>query len=114
MAQALATNCVASQISAEKIELTLAAKHEPLLNKKLVERIEQALQRYFNSNVKLDIKTATAALQTPAIQQEQKRAERQADATIAIQNDSQVKKIMDIFDATLDVGSIKAIDPAAT
>ena len=114
MALALASYCVISHVSDTKIELTLAPTHESLLNKKMIERIEQALVSYLNKPIKLEIKTAIVSLNTPASQQEQKQAERQADATTIIQNDAQVKKMIEIFDATLDLSSIKAIDPAAT
>ena len=112
MAQVLASNCTLTELTDNKLELTLAATHEAMLNKKLVERIEQTITKYFNKPMKLDIKVTASDIQTPAKQQQETQQARQASATDAIKNDSQVKKIMDIFDATLDVGSIKAIDPA--
>ncbi len=108
MAQALASHCVLSHLSDNKIELCLAAKHESLLNKNLVERIEQALSRYLNKPMKLEIKTSETELRTPAKQQQEKQEERQADATATIQNNTDVQKMIDLFDATLDIRSIKA------
>ncbi|HSW68598.1 MAG TPA: DNA polymerase III subunit gamma/tau [Gammaproteobacteria bacterium] len=109
MALALASHCVLSHISDNTVQLSLAAKHESLLNKKLLERIEQGLSRYFNKPMKLVIKTAASELETPALQQEKKYTERQADATMSIKNNTQVQKIIDMFDATLDIHSIKPI-----
>jgi len=80
-----------------------------LLNKNLVERMEQALNHYFQKPRKLDIKIVTTELSTPAQQQEQQQAERQADATTVIKNDAQVKQLLDLFDATLDVDSIQPV-----
>ncbi|HSW94472.1 MAG TPA: DNA polymerase III subunit gamma/tau [Gammaproteobacteria bacterium] len=108
MTSALASHCVLSQVAGDKIELSLAGKHESLLNKNQVDRIEQALARYLGKPVVLVIKIATTPLDTPAGQQEQKQAVRQADATTTIQNNANVQKIMDLFDATLDVNSITA------
>lgn len=108
MALALASHCVLSSISDDKIELSLAAKHELLLNKKLLERIEQALNQLFNKPIKLEIKKAVTEINTPALQQEQKNAERQAHATTTIKNNANVQKIIDVFDATLDLNSITA------
>ncbi len=108
MALALASHCVLSEFSDNKIELSLAAKHEASLNKNLVERIEQALNKYLGKPIKLEIKTANTSLNTPALQQEQKQAERHAGATTAIKNNANVKKIIDVFDATLDLNSITA------
>lgn len=111
MAQALASHCTVTNISEGQIELTLAAKHESLLNKNLLERIEQALSRYCQKPIKLSIKAAQTELYTPAKQQEQKQAERRADATETIQSDSHVQKIMDLFNATIDLASITSNDP---
>jgi DNA polymerase-3 subunit gamma/tau len=99
---------VLSHLSEDRIELSLAAKHEPLLNKKLIERIEQALNQYLGKTIQLSIKTATVPLNTPAGLQEQKQAERHTDATHTIQNNAHVQKIIDLFDATLDLNSITA------
>ncbi len=106
MALALASHCELTHFSDQKIELSLAGKHESLLNKKLLERIEQALTQYLKKPVKLDIKTATDTLNTPAGQQEQQKAERHAIAEATIKNNTNVQKIIDVFDATLDVNSI--------
>lgn len=108
MAQALASHCELTHLSDNKIELSLAGKHEALLNKKLLERIEQALNQYLNKPITLDIKIATAKLNTPAEQQEQKKAEQHAMAATQIKNNTNVQKIIDVFDATLDLNSITA------
>jgi hypothetical protein len=109
MALALATHCILTKFSENKLELTLAAKHAALLNNKLHERMAAALSRYCNTTITLQIKTATDELNTPAQQQQQEQAVRHADATEAIKNNSHVNTIIDLFNATLDVNSIKAI-----
>ncbi len=110
MALALATHCVMSNLSEHGIELTLASQHESLLNKKLHERIEQAVNRYFNKPMKLTIHIAVQTQETPAQQRSQEQAKQQANATDAIKKDTHVQKMIDLFDATVDVKSIKTID----
>jgi DNA polymerase-3 subunit gamma/tau len=110
MAQALATNCSLVSKTDDKIELALAKTHEVMYNKKLVDRIEQALTQYLKKPMKLEIKITAANIQTPAKEQKAHQEKRQAGATETIQNDSYVKDILDTFDATLDVNSIKAIE----
>ena len=112
LAFALASNCTMEKITDDTITLALAAQHEPLFNKKLAERIEQALSRYLNKPIKLQINITSAVLQTPAKAQQQAQDTRQALATEAIQKDQHVQKIVDLFNATIDPHSIKAIDPA--
>ncbi len=110
LAHALASNCTLVTMTTDKISLALSAQHEPLFNKKLTERIEQALSQHFNQPIKLDINITTEVIDTPAKAQQQAADARHANATEAIQGDAHVKKLMDLFGATLDVSSIKAVD----
>lgn len=110
LAQALASNCTLKQFADDKLELALAPQHEPMLNKKLLERIEQSLSTLFNKPIKLEIKTTTDEIHTPAKQKAQEQTAKQIAATESIQNDTHVKKMLEMFDATLDVGSIKTVD----
>jgi DNA polymerase-3 subunit gamma/tau len=111
MALALATNCTIAQTTDTKMTLALSPQHEAMCNKKLVERIEQSLQRYLNKPITLDIQiTAADTTQTtPAKQREEQQVQQQSAATAAIKNDQHVQKIMDVFGATLDENSIKSI-----
>jgi len=111
LALALANNCTLTKITDNQVELTLSNKHEAMLNKKLSDRIEQALTQYYKKPMQLTIHLTSDTLLTPQKQQEEQQQQRQASATEAIKNDSHVKKIMDIFNATLDTNSVKAIDP---
>lgn len=111
MAYAFASNCSLISIINNKVTLGIAKKHEAMGNKKLLERIEQALTLSLNKTIQLDIKIIDAEMQTPAKQQHEAQTTRQTNATEALKNDDTVQKIMDIFGATLDTGSIKALDP---
>ena len=111
MTHAFAANCTLTRKEGATIELSVAAKHAAMLNTKLSERIEQALSTYFNNPIKLHIKIiAEDTIQTPAKQQHAEQAARHATATESITNDSHVKQIVDLFNATLDMSSIKAVD----
>jgi DNA polymerase-3 subunit gamma/tau len=109
LAQALASHCTLLSISETNITLALAQKHEALLNPKLKERLEQLLSTYLNKPIKLDIKITTEELHTPAKQHEEEKTTKQVNATEAIKNDTHVQKLMGMFDATIDMDSIKAI-----
>ncbi len=107
MTYALASNCTLVEILDNRITLALAIQHEPMLNKKLTERIEEALAKYFQKTMKLDIKITTTEGETPIKKQREENSERMAKATEAIKNDDDIQKIMGLFDATLDMDSIK-------
>ncbi len=110
MAYALAINCNLVNMTPDKITLALSAQHEPMLNKKLVERIEQALIQHFNKTIQLAITLITATLDTPLTQQQQADIAHKTTATEIIKNDSEIQKIMHLFDATLDENSINATE----
>lgn len=109
MAYALASNCTLININEHKVELALSSQHQPMLNPKSHERIEQALQQHINSALKLTIKITTDSIQTPAKHKQQQHTDKQNAATEAIKNDTNVKQLLDIFDATLDENSIKSL-----
>jgi DNA polymerase-3 subunit gamma/tau len=106
---ALASNCTLITLSDTRIELALSPQHAPMMNDKLVERFQQAVNTYFNKTLKLDIKITAETLNTPAKQKQQEQTEKHIAATEAIKNDTHVKQMLNMFDATLDVSSIKAI-----
>lgn len=109
MTQALASNCTLVQMDDTKVQLALSPQHQAMLNPKQNERIEEALKNYLNKPIKLEIKLTTNDIQTPAKQMQQERTEKQLAATEAIQNDAHVKQMLDMFDATLDIDSIKSL-----
>lgn len=102
MAYVLASNCsLLCSIKENQITLALASKHETMLNKKLSDRIEGALAQYLNKPIKLSIKVSDTTSDTPIKQQQQEQTARQSAADAAIQSDSEVQKIMGLFNATL-------------
>lgn len=109
MSLALASNCTVQSMTDTRITLALSTQHQAMCNKKLIDRIEAAVQRYFNQPLTLDIQITTDSISSPAKQRETQHALQQKAATEAIKNDNHVQKIMDVFNATLDENSIKAI-----
>jgi DNA polymerase-3 subunit gamma/tau len=111
MTYTLASHCALELMANDTIRLSLSKKHEAFLNSDASKRIEEALGRYLNKPITLHISLTAGELDTFAKQHETTQIERQANAVTAIQGDDHVQKIMDIFGATLDLKSIKAVDP---
>lgn len=109
LTQALAAHCTIDKITDDKVILMVANQHAAMLNKNLSERIEQALVKYFNKPIKLEINITGSEIHTPAKTQQQENTVRQTNATDAIKNDAHVKTIIDMFGATLDESSITAV-----
>ena len=109
MTQALASNCALISFANDHLELALSKKHEPMLSKKLEERIQETLTTHFGKPIHLTIKVSGEELQTSAKLQAEVRKEKQDTAVTTITQDDQVHQIMNMFDATLDLSSIKPV-----
>lgn len=103
MAYALASNCVLEKITDNKVTLALAPNHQPMLNAKLKERLAEALGRYLQQPVQLDIHITATELLTPSKQQQHEHDQRLASAKQTIMQDPNVKQLIDMYDATVDV-----------
>jgi DNA polymerase III subunit gamma/tau len=103
MAQALAANCSLITSTDTKITLALAPSHEAMLNQKLKERIHEALNHYFKRNLQFDIIISHGNLVTPMKQERQENDERLAQAKSALLQHPQVQKMVEMYDATIEV-----------
>lgn len=106
MAQILAGNCSLVKMENNKIELALASTHQPMLNQKLKDRINEALNQHFNKPVQLDINVTTTAIVTPVKQAQQVKETRMSDAKQTIMQDPKVKQLVEMYDATVEVSLI--------
>lgn len=103
MAYALASNCILVEINEDKVELALSLNHQPMLSQKLKERITEALSRYYKRPMQLDIRMTTAELSTPVKQQQHEEKQQLKNATLSIMQDPHIKKLIEMYDATVDV-----------
>lgn len=103
MSHALASNCVLQKIQDNQVELTLSIKHQPMLNQKLKERIGEALSRYLQRPVHLEIKITADEIETPVKQQLQENAQQLSHAKQTMMDDPKVKQLLEMYDGTLEV-----------
>ena len=105
----LARYCVWADEKDGQARLVLDTRFKHLLNEDRRVEIEAALTRSLGKNVKLRIEAGETA-GTPAQLEEQRKNERQASATAAIENDPVVQSLKQKFGATVRPGSIQPID----
>ncbi len=104
----LAGNCVLKTHTDNRIELALAPSQEHLLlNQNQKERLEQAIQTRFGSDIKLAILVEDSSNETPAETNARLERERQKVAENSVNNDPTVKSLMDTFNASVDQDSIQ-------
>jgi DNA polymerase-3 subunit gamma/tau len=103
MSYALAANCILQKIKDNKVTLALSVTHQPMLNPKLKERIEEALTRCFNKPMQLEIVIASKDILTPQKLDQHEQNERLNQAKQTVMQNPKVQKLVAMYDAAVDV-----------
>ena len=106
MAYALAANCSLANMTENKVELSLSAKHQPMLNQKLKERIAESLSRYLKRSIQLDIAITSAEITTPIKLEQHEQEQQLTNAKQTLLQDPKIKRLIDMYDATMDVSLV--------
>jgi DNA polymerase III subunit gamma/tau len=109
MARQLAQHCELVSADAERVTLRLSPVHKHLLGKTQQDKLEGELQRLYGNTAVLTIELADTATTTPAEAAKNIQKQRLDQAINAIEGDSFVRSVVDIFDATIDESTIKPI-----
>jgi DNA polymerase III subunit gamma/tau len=106
--QALVRHCSIGAISDNQIELLLEPSQAPMLNKKHEERLSQALSESLQKQVKILINIGKKKMETLASKAEHVSKTKQAAAENVINQDPQVKTLLEVFDATIVPDSVQS------
>ena len=109
MARQLAQHCELAEMGESQVSLRLSPVHKHLLGKTQQDKLEGELQRELGRPVKLNIVLAETESTTPAELAKNAQRQRQDRAIAAIEGDSFVREVVDMFDATIDESTIKPI-----
>ncbi len=110
IAQQLAANCALQKRDADAIHLTLDAAHSQLHSKQQEERLQQALQDYFGTPLRLVLQVGAPDNETPAQRAARETAERQQAAQQAIEQDPGVRALQDAFNARIQPDTVRPVD----
>ncbi|MBI5923707.1 MAG: DNA polymerase III subunit gamma/tau [Betaproteobacteria bacterium] len=110
MVRSLAQHCELAEVGADVITLRLPPAHKYLLGKTHQDKLQAELQNYYGRPLRLNIVLAATAEETPAERGRQLQRERQERAIAAIEQDSFVRNVVELFDATINESSIKPIN----
>ncbi|MEQ1557643.1 MAG: DNA polymerase III subunit gamma/tau [Methyloglobulus sp.] len=105
----LANNCVLKLIDNEVCQLLLDASHQQLHTPTREKKLQQALQNYRGTPLKLTIKIEQAQLETPAVQFAKDQENRQQAAVDAINSDTNIQALKEHFDARVMPGTIEPV-----
>ena len=104
----LAEHCELTQFDEHSMSLRVPESKKELLNKQYQEKLASQISQYFGRKIKLDFNLGSTD-NTPAQQIRQEKAEAQANAELAIRQDTFVQALMHEFDATIIPNSIKPV-----
>lgn len=110
MARELAHNCVLRGVDEKSCVLLLDPAQQQVRSPRVEERLQSALQAYYQRPLKLVIKVEKAAEDTPAVALERQRQEKQQAAEREIERDETVQAMMEAFNARVVPGSIEPLD----
>jgi DNA polymerase-3 subunit gamma/tau len=106
----LAAHCVLVGRSNDLVKLRLDRSGEVFRRPQLEQKLAQALAAHFGQPVRLDIAVSEAEEVTPARQQARAADDRLKAAEQAIETDSNVRAMREIFGATVQPGSVKPLN----
>lgn len=101
LSKVIAENCVVSSWEENSINLLLHEVQRPLLSAKHVERIQEALQKYLQKKLKVNITVGTVQGETPAAQGQRLQQVALSAAEESIRSDAHIQQIEQTFSAKI-------------
>jgi len=108
--QQLAVNCALKERAGDTVHLILDNTQANLHTKKLEERLQQALQTYYQTPIKLVLSVGEPGGATPAQAQAREQSERLQAAVQVIQSDANIQALVETFNARIHPDSIQPLD----
>lgn len=110
MTRQLAANCVLRGREGPVMRLLLDAAQAHLQRKSAEQQLQQALQDYLGTPVKLDISTGTPEQETPASAEARVQNDRRQAALHAIESDATVQALCATFNTRVQPGAVRVIE----
>lgn len=101
MVRELAQNCELVESVGDRFELCLSPIHRHLQTRQAQDRLQQAIERVTGNPCRLIVTLADPGAETPAAQSARVRREGHDAAVEAIESDSNVRELIELFDATV-------------
>ena len=110
MLKQLAVNCTLIGRTGDTLSLLLDSSQANLRTARLEERLQQALQTYYQAPIKLVLTVGEPGGATPAQAQAREQSQRQQAAVHVIQSDANVQALIETFNARIHPESIQPLD----
>ena len=103
-----AGHCILREHTKDKIHLVLSPAQEHLLNTAQKDRLHAALKTRFGEHIKMVLTVEDPDSETPAQRKIREEQERQLTAEKSVKSDPNIQLMKELFDATVDVNSIRS------
>ena len=110
MLQQLAAQSVMTHYDGSSVHLCVGPANAPMLTSERELQMQDALSSYFGHPIKLKIEVQEHNGETPALRDERTQQARQVNAESAIENDENVRSLIDTFDGKVRPNSIRPAD----
>lgn len=110
LARETAQHCELAAQQGDTLSLRLAPEHRHLLSAAVQEKIEASLAEFVGHAVQVQIELAALKRESPAAGRARMQSERLAEAVAAIEADPTVRELIELLDASVVEGSVRAID----
>lgn len=109
----IAANCTLVAMDGDRWHLHLDPAQSALFNANQQRRLNDALNQQQGRPITLEVTIQTPEQETPAQAAARRRAERQRQAELSIQDDPLIRQMMQQFAATVRAGTIEPVDTQA-
>ncbi|MBB2896287.1 DNA polymerase-3 subunit gamma/tau [Pseudomonas sp. AS2.8] len=109
----IAANCTLVAVDGDRWHLHLDPAQSALFNANQQRRLNDALNQQQGRPITLEVTIQTPEQETPAQAAARRRAERQRQAELSIQDDPLIRQMMQQFAATVRAGTIEPVDTQA-
>jgi DNA polymerase-3 subunit gamma/tau len=110
MARMLAQHCELKAHGPGSLDLCVPDEHKHLLERAYQERLKSAINEHLGAHLAVNFSVGAITGMTPAKVDEQRKAERQAEAIASIEQDPFVREMVETFDARVVETSIRPVD----
>ena len=110
VARNIAANAVLAQVVGTRLEFVMDAEQGALFNEEHGRRLRMALCEYFGQDVDMSIAQGEQAGETPALYRRRLRAERLEAAVSELQEDDNVRLLIEQFDGRLETSTVQPLD----
>lgn len=106
----IASHCELRSRDGDNLEFILDADNASLFNDSHCDKMRMALDNYFGRSLSVNLTQGAVQRETPAMRTARLAGERQQEAIVAIEGDTQLQALIARFDGELDRSSIVPTD----